>query len=226
MENIVYGYINLATLVQLGEEPRLDQLNILVAQNRFDEDHIKRVVADVETLIKSRGHRSPPHRRAAPGKHPHSDLTGILLLAMSSFGLFVLVLSGILVINLLTAMMASQVRQIGVMKAIGGTRGQIARIYFGQALFLGIAAVIVSVPLGIIGSRALCRYMAMFLNFDINSFAVPLWVYLLVAVVGIAAPLVAAAFRFGVERRCRSGLRCRILGCRKRHLARVLSIAR
>jgi len=193
MENIVYGYINLDTLVQLGEEPRLDQLNILVAQNRFDEDHIKRVVADVETVIKSRGHQVRRIDVPRPGKHPHSDLTGILLLAMSSFGLFVLVLSGILVINLLTAMMASQVRQIGVMKAIGGTRGQIARIYFGQALFLGIAAVIVSVPLGIIGSRALCRYMAMFLNFDINSFAVPWWVYLLVAVIGIAAPLVAAA---------------------------------
>jgi putative ABC transport system permease protein len=129
-----------------------------------------------------------------PGKHPHSDLTGVLLLAMSSFGLFVLVLSGILVINLMTAMMASQVRQIGVMKAIGGTRWQVARIYFGQALFLGIAAVIVSIPLGIIGSRALCRYMAMFLNFDINSFAVPFWVYLLVALIGILAPLLAAAY--------------------------------
>lgn len=194
MENIVYGYINLATLVQLGEQPTLDQVNILVAQNRFDESHIKRVVADVETLIKSRGHQVRRIDIPAPGKHPHSDLTGMLLLAMSSFGLFVLVLSGILVINLLTAMMASQVRQIGVMKAIGGTRRQIAGIYFGQALFLGIAAVIVSVPLGILGSRALCRYMAVFLNFDINSFAVPAWVYLLVAVVGIAAPLLAAAY--------------------------------
>ena len=194
MENIVYGYINLATLVQLGEEPTLDQLNILVAQNRFDQNHIKRVVADVEALIKSRGHQVRRIDIPAPGKHPHSDLTGILLLAMSSFGLFVLVLSGILVINLLTAMMASQVRQIGVMKAIGGTRRQIAGIYFGQALFLGIAAVIVSVPLGILGSRALCRYMAIFLNFDINSFAVPVWVYLLVAVVGLAAPLIAAAY--------------------------------
>ena len=194
MENIVYGYINLATLVQLGEEPRLDQLNILVAQNRFDEDHIRRVAADVEQLIKSRGHEVRRVDIPQPGKHPHSDLTGILLLAMSSFGLFVLVLSGIIVINLLTAMMASQVRQIGVMKAIGGTRWQVARIYFGQALFLGIAAVIVSIPLGIIGSRALCRYMAMFLNFDINSFAVPFWVYLLVALIGIVAPLIAAAY--------------------------------
>ena len=194
MENIVYGYINLATLVQLGEQPTLDQLNILVAQNRFDEDHVRRVAGDVETLIKSRGHQVRSVDIPAPGKHPHSDLTGMLLLAMSSFGLFVLVLSGILVINLLTAMMASQVRQIGVMKAIGGTRRQIAAIYFGQALFLGIAAVIVSVPLGIVGSRALCRYMAVFLNFDIKSFAAPAWVYLLVAVVGIAAPLIAAAY--------------------------------
>jgi putative ABC transport system permease protein len=194
MENIVYGYINLATLVQLGEEPRFDQLNILVAQNRFDEDHIRRVASDVEKLIEDRGHDVRRVDIPRPGKHPHSDLTGILLLAMSSFGLFVLVLSGILVINLLTAMMASQVRQIGVMKAIGGTRSAVARIYFAQALFLGIAAVIVSIPLGILGSRALCQYMAMFLNFDINSFAVPIWVYLLVALVGVVAPVIAAAY--------------------------------
>lgn len=194
MENIVYAYANLATLFQLGEKPNFDRLNILVAKNQFDENHIRKVAGDVKTLIESRGHEVWRVDVPAPGKHPHSDLTGILLLAMSSFGLFVLVLSGILVVNLLTAMMASQVRQIGVMKAIGGTRWQIARIYFSQALFLGIAAVIVALPLGLLGSRALCRYMAYFLNFDINSFAVPFWVYLLVALVGIAAPLAAAAF--------------------------------
>ena len=194
MENIVYGYINLATLVQLGEQPYFDRLNILVAQNKLNVDHVRKVAADVKSLIESRGREVWRVDVPAPGKHPHSDLTGVLLLGMSSFGLFVLVLSGILVINLLTAMMAAQVRQIGVMKAIGGTRWQIARIYFSQALFLGIAAVIVSLPLGLLGSRALCRYMAVFLNFDIDSFAVPLWVYVLVAVVGIAAPLIAAAY--------------------------------
>lgn len=194
MENIVYGYINLATLAQLGEEPYLNQLNILVKDRQFDESHIERVAAEVKTLIESRGREVRRVEIPEPGKHPHSGLTGILLLAMSSFGLFVLFLSGILVVNLLTALMASQVRQIGVMKAIGGTRGQIARIYFGQALFLGIAAVVVSVPLGVIGSRALCQYLAMFLNFDIDSYAVPWWVYVLVAIVGLAAPLIAAAY--------------------------------
>lgn len=194
MENLVYGYVNLATLVQLGEGPNFDQLNILVARNRFDEAHIRRVVGDVEALIESSGHKVRRVDIPRPGKHPHSDLTGSFLLSMSSFGLFVLVLSGIIVINLLTAMMAAQVRQIGVMKAIGGTRRQIAGIYFGQALFIGIAAILISLPLGLAGSRVLCRYMAVFLNFDINSFSVPLWVFLLVALVGIAAPLIAAAY--------------------------------
>lgn len=194
MENIVYGYITLDTLAQLGEESYLDQVNILVAENRFDENHIRKVAADVKKVIEGRGHPVRQTDIPRPGKHPHTDLMGALLLAMSSFGLFALVLSGILVVNLLTALMASQVRQIGMMKAIGGTRWQIARIYFGQALLLGIAAIVVALPLGVLGSRALCRYLAVFLNFDINSFVVPMWVYLLVAVIGLAAPLLGAVY--------------------------------
>src|ERR1044072_5659637 len=175
MENIVYGYITLDTLAQLGGEPYLDQLNIQVADNRFDEKHIGDVATDIKNLVESRGH---PVRRIdipSPGKHPHSDIMGLLLLIMSSFGLFALALSSILVINLLTALMSMQVRQIGMMKAIGGTRWQIARIYFSQALLLGIAAILIALPFGILGSRVLCRTMAVFLNFDINSFAPAGW---------------------------------------------------
>ncbi len=194
MENIVYGYITLATLKQLGEEPYLDQMNILVAQNRFDENHIREVAASVKQVIEANGHEVRRVEFPKPGKHPHSDLTGVLLLAMSSFGLFVLALSGILVVNLLTATMASQVRQVGMMKAVGGTRLRICRLYLAQALVLGLFATAIALPLGILGCRLLCRYMADFLNFDINSFAAPAWVYLLVVLVGIVSPLLAAIY--------------------------------
>jgi putative ABC transport system permease protein len=198
MENCVYGYITLDTLARLDEQPYLDQLNILVtknvAGNRFDEQHIRSVAQDVKTLVENRGHIVHDVDIPQPGKHPHADLMGVLLLAMSSFGFFVLILSGILVVNLLMGMMASQVRQIGVMKAIGGTRRQVALIYFGQALLLGIAALCVALPLGILGGRALCRPLAVLLNFDITSFAVPLWVYLWAVAVGLTVPLLAAAY--------------------------------
>jgi putative ABC transport system permease protein len=194
MENTVYGYITLDTLTLLGEQPYLDQLNIEVAENKFDEQHIRSVAQDVRKLVESRGHPVRSVDIPRPGKHPHADIMGVMLLAMSIFGFLVLILSGILVVNLLMGMMASQVRQIGVMKAIGATRRQVALIYFGQALMLGIAALAVTLPLGILGGRVLCRFFAALLNFDITSFAVPLWVYLLVVTAALLIPLMAAAY--------------------------------
>ena len=194
MENSVYGYITPDTLAMLGEQPNLDQLKIVVAENQFDEQHIRSVAQDVKKLVESRGHTVHDVDIPPPGKHPHADLMGLLLLAMSSFGFFVLILSGILVVNLLMGMMASQVRQIGVMKAIGGTRRQVAGIYFGQALLLGVAALAIALPLGILGNRALCRPLAVLLNFDVTSFAVHLWVYLWVLTVVVVVPLLAAAW--------------------------------
>jgi putative ABC transport system permease protein len=191
---MVYGYVNLDTLALRGETPTLDQLKILVSSDRFDRAHIQVVSEEVRKRVEALGH---PVRRLdvpVPGKHPHADLMGALLLAISSFGLLVLGLSGVLVVNLLTALMASQVRQIGMMKAIGGTRAQVAAIYLGQAFLLGIAAVAVALPLGMLGARALCQYLAVFLNFDIRSFAVPVWVYALVALIGLATPLIAASW--------------------------------
>jgi putative ABC transport system permease protein len=190
MENIVYGYATPATLQQLGEALFLDQLKLTVDG---DERRVREVVTRVRQTIESRGH---PVRRVdipPPGKHPHADIMGLLLLSLASFGLFVMILSGVIVVNLLTALMAAQIRQIGVMKTIGGTRWQIARIYFGQALLLGAAALAIAIPAGIAGSRALCRAMAVFLNFDIDSFAIPAWVFLLTVASGLLVPLLAAA---------------------------------
>lgn len=192
MENVVYGYITLETLAALGEDPFLDQLKILVSGDRFDRARIESVAAAVKAALVARGRSVRRVEIPDPGKHPHADLMGMLLLAISTFGLLVLALSGVLVVNLMTALLAAQVRQIGMMKAIGGTRGQIAAIYLGEALLLGVAAVIPAIPLGMLGARVLCGYLAVFLNFDITSFAVPLWVYALVALVGVATPLVAA----------------------------------
>ena len=194
MENTVYGYITLDTLPQLGEQPYLNELKILVAENRFDEKHVRDVSAHVKKLVEGRGHPVRGVDVPRPGKHPHADLMDGFLLAMASFGLFVLAMSGVLVVNLLMAIMAAQVRQIGVMKAIGGTRGQVARIYFAQALLLGVAATVLALPLGMLASRALCRPFAAILNFDITSFAVPFWVYALAFAVGIVMPLLAAAW--------------------------------
>ncbi|HVQ29000.1 MAG TPA: ABC transporter permease, partial [Vicinamibacteria bacterium] len=193
MENAVYGYVTPETLGRLGEGAYLDQVKVLVDGDPYDAAHVRSVAESLEQWLASHGH---PVRRSEvpiPGAHPHAAIMGLLLLAMSSFGLFALLLSGILVVNLLTALMAAQVRQIGVMKAVGATRRQVAAVYLVQALALGAAALVVSLPIGLVGSQALCRYMAGFLNFDITTFRVPAWVYGLEVAVGLVVPVLAAA---------------------------------
>lgn len=192
MENLVYGYINLDALAALGEEPYYDQLAIRVAQFPLDEDHIHKITRQVATHLEQRGHHVQRIDVPEPGQHPHAKIMGLLMLSLAVFGFFILALSGVLVFNVLTALLAGQTRQIGVMKAIGGSRLQIASVYLLEAGLLGLAAIAVALPLGLLGGRWLCRALAVFLNFDIASFVIPFWIYVLVFIIGIAVPIVVA----------------------------------
>jgi putative ABC transport system permease protein len=201
MENMVYAYITPDTLAHLGETPVLDRLQLLVSGNRFDETHVRRVANDVKTWLEQNGRRVRRVDVPTPGQHPHTVIMGFLLLVMAAFGFLALVLSGVIVVNLLFATMANERRQVGVMKAVGGTRSQISAIYLGEAALFGAAAIVLAGPVGIWGGRALSRYFAVLLNFDLASLAVPLWVYLLVALIGLVVPLVAAAYPVAVGTR-------------------------
>ena len=193
MEKSVYGYITTDTLAAIGEKRVLDLLLIQVAKDKYNQEHIRQVATRLQQRLIAAGYRVDGIDLPDPGKHPHADLMTALLLAISSFGFFLLALSGVLVLNFMTALMSRQMRQIGVMKTLGGTQRQIGRIYLLQSLLLGSVATVIAIPTGIWGSRVLCSYMAAFLNFDITSFSIPVWVFLLAAGAGIACPVVACA---------------------------------
>jgi putative ABC transport system permease protein len=194
MENMVYGYITPPTLPLLGQSAALDRLHVLVSGDRFDASRVRRVADDVRAWLEASGHPVSRVIVPTPGQHPHAAIMGLLLLSISAFGLVILGISTVIVFTVMLSTMVRQRRQIGVMKATGGTRGQIAAIYLARAGLLGVAALAIGVPAGLGGSRALTDYLAVLLNFDITSYAIPLWVYLLVALVGIASPLLAAAY--------------------------------
>ena len=67
-------------------------------------------------------------------------------MTQGGFGAAALVLSGFLVVNLMTALLVGQRREIGVMKAIGASPWQIAGLYLGLALALGLAACAIAIP--------------------------------------------------------------------------------
>jgi putative ABC transport system permease protein len=105
-----------------------------------------------------------------------------------------LVLSGFLVVNTISALMSQQVRQIGVMKAIGARRPQIVVMYLGAVLIYSVAAVAVAVPLTAFVAGGLAAFLGGFINADFPRWSLPTNVLLIQLGVGILVPLLAALF--------------------------------
>lgn len=189
-----YGYVTFDTLEWLGEPRNYNELSITVAENAGDKEHIRRVAEKVRDKIEKSGRTVLGTEIPEPGKHPLSGGIQAMSLLMGTMGLLALLLSGFLVINTVSALLAQQVRQIGVMKAVGGRTGQIMGMYMGTVLVFSLLSLAVAVPLGALGAGAMVRFVAGLFNIDITSFSIPLRVVALQAAVGLLVPLLAALY--------------------------------
>ncbi len=113
---------------------------------------------------------------------------------MGAMGMLSLLVSGFLVFNTLQALLTQQVRQIGIMKAIGGRVSQIMGVYYAMVLLYGLVALVIAVPLGALAGHAMTAYMAGFINFDIASAEIPPQVLALEIAVGLVVPALAAIY--------------------------------
>ncbi|MBZ0297565.1 MAG: FtsX-like permease family protein [Anaerolineae bacterium] len=194
VESRIYGYITPETLALFGGTAALDQLKILVAENQFDKTAIRQTADELKAWLVQNGHTVSYIDIPEPGKHVHADLMAAFITMLGAMGLFALVMSSILVTNMIAAILGQQIRQIGIMKAIGGSTGQIAGIYLGLVLVLGLIALAIGMPISLALGRALADYEAVqMLNFEIFDNRVDLWAYGLVVATGLFIPLLAAA---------------------------------
>ncbi len=189
VDNIAYGYITLNTLSWLGETRALNELTI-VAENTNVNDMVLQVKDDLE----DRGYNVSLVEIPNAGKHPQAGQMDSLLFLLEAFGILALILSSVLVTSTISALLTQQIRQIGVMKVIGARTYQIAGLYFGTVLLLGIAGLVIGIPAGIWAGRGFAAFTAKVLNFNITSDYIPHWVYAVQIFVGLSVPLLAAAF--------------------------------
>jgi putative ABC transport system permease protein len=91
-------------------------------------------------------------------------LTDALSMIFALLGGLVLLLGVFLVVNTVSALLAQQVRQIGIMKAIGGRRGQIVLLYLALVLAYGAIAAVIALPLAALGAWVFSGFIAGMLN--------------------------------------------------------------
>ena len=120
-----------------------------------------------------------------PGTYPGKELFDQLASLMNVFTVLALLAASVLVANTMGTLIGEQRREIGMMKAIGGTRRQIRRVYLLTALLLGAIAAVLGVGLGVVISNAIVGY------FGSSFFAIsPGW--------AVSVPVVVASLVLGL----------------------------
>lgn len=190
-----YGYISFETLEWFGEPYGFNELHV-ISNRPEDKAWSQQVVNKVKAKAEKAGYTIPMTMTADPGQLPMNDVLQGILLLMGVLGVISLGLSVFLMINTVSALLAQQKRQIGVMKAIGSGTLQILGMYLVMVMFYGAAALVLAIPLGVVGARALSRELATYFNFDLRSLNIPpeaIWIQL---VIGLALPVLASLIPF------------------------------
>jgi putative ABC transport system permease protein len=190
----LYGYASFDTLNRWGYDRQFGSLMLTVAERANDKAHIEAVVQHVKDKIEKGGGQVFSTSVPDPGRTPVQQILDALFVILGVLGVLSLLLSGFLVVNTVNATLAQQTRQVGVMKAIGARSGQIMSLYFGMALVYGLLALVVGLPLGMVGAVGLARFAATFLNFDVAGPGFAPQVLALQIAVALAMPLLASAY--------------------------------
>jgi putative ABC transport system permease protein len=200
-QQTVYGYITPATLRLLGESDALHSLKIALNKSNDSPDEsnnpienrlmTERIAVSVAEQLKHDGY-SVGEIRIPPRQHPHWGLMRKMVIMLLIFSALTLLLSAVLTATLTASMLAPQVRQIGMMRAIGARSSQIFQLYAGLILAIGVLAVGIALPLGIFAGRRLGGYVAYNQNLDVSNFSVSSWIYLVQMLAGAGIPLLLA----------------------------------
>lgn len=190
--NIINSYVTLDTLEWLGGSRQFNTLAVSVSENQTDAGHVTAVAQDVADRLERAGLEIYFVNVYMPGHHFAWSTTQGIFFILGALGYLTVFLSGFLIINTITAIMAQQTRQIGIMKAVGGGTGEIFAMYIVLILGFGFCALIIAIPLAGSFAQFFGRGMAEYLNFTALPFTVYRTAVIQQIFVALIVPLIAA----------------------------------
>jgi putative ABC transport system permease protein len=190
-DNAGYAYATPATLALLGQGQYLDELRISVAEG-VDRDGAAQIAADLALWLDAQG-QVVQQVEVTQRKHPHADQMETVILLVQAAGLAALVSGAAITANVTAALLARQIRQIGIIKAIGGTTIQMVCFYLILISVPAVVAIALGVPVGSLAAVAFATVVAGQLNLEVASWAIPTHIFILEVALGVGVPLLAAA---------------------------------
>jgi len=180
-------------MTYVGGGPLFTEMRLRVDRSQVAQGNIKPIVDAVEERIEKSGRTVVG--RTIVGKAIIESIVNTAVMILSFFGWIILLLSAFLVINTISALIAQQINQIGIMKLVGASRRQMFVMYLSLVLVFGVMAFSMAIPLATWTARYLMTNLIQDLvNLRPDSLDVPLWVYGVMVAIGVFIPVLAGLF--------------------------------
>ena len=186
------AYISEDTLEWFGMLPLYTQVYVRVPAEHRNQAQVTEAAKAVTERIEKGGGNVWGYWVLPVGEHWANDVLVPVMLIMQVLGLLALGLSGFLVINTVTAILAQQRRTIGMLKSLGARRLQVTVLYLAMVLVFAALALAVALPIKSVLARGIADYLANMLNIDIVDYRPPFQIVMLEMTVGLLVPLLTA----------------------------------
>jgi len=168
-----------------------DFTQLMVTAPQWDEKAVTNLAATLEDKL-AKTDRTTFRLVTNPNKHFFQDSMDGLFLLLGVMGVLSLILGLLLVYNTVTALISRQVDQIGVMKAIGAQTGHILRLFLTTIFLYGLMALILAVPLGVLGGWVISKWLVGSFGANMGNFQISQQAIIAMALITLLAPLVAS----------------------------------
>jgi putative ABC transport system permease protein len=192
-ENVIVLYAPAATVAEISGEEGFGVLALRLDDPGAGgaEQAIAAVRDYLTTVPGFAGFANLPDVRP-PGDWPGKADTEQFASLLGVITVLALLSAVVLIANTMSTLVAEQTREIGVMRAIGARRRQIALMFLRTTMLLGASGALLGIVLGVVISSLMARtFGTMFWAVDVG-FGVDPAVVLVSAVVGLVAPPLAA----------------------------------
>jgi putative ABC transport system permease protein len=192
-ENVIVLYAPATTVALLSGEAGYGELALRLDDPNPDAaletvDAVRRYLLTVPGFT---GLSDLPELRA-PGDWPAKADTEQFAQLLGVITVLALLSALVLISNTMSTLVAEQTREIGIMRAVGARRQQVALVYLRTTLLLGALGALVGIVLGVLLANLLARmFGSAFWAIDVG-FGVDPVVLLISLLVGLLAPPLAA----------------------------------
>ena len=192
MDRVIYAYVTPQTWNTWTGQPPVSRLLLKVDTRSTSAAD---VAGAAQSMLRAGGADVRRVQSFEHPAHPHQFQLNSFVAMLGALGLFSFLMCAVLIVNLIDSVMANEQRSIGVMRALGARRRQIASDYLFAMGLLGLAAGALVLPFALPTGRGIAGFIAMAVNFDLLSPGGPRWLIPFILGLAFLLPVSVALYR-------------------------------